>query len=474
MFPYLNSARFAQFGFSTSNPSTHAEAEQAGMILHRISTPEEIIYADGRTVETRKDLILTDSLFAAPRTTPSSFANQRQDYAYRNRVDNTSLKTLVKTYGAAMIGYYSNEKSGTNFNANTDAYYDASSWLANHEITIIGWNDNYPKENFLTQPSSNGAWLARNNWGRFDGSNGGYECISYEQLIGEGAVCVVKKRPENLSVYEYDSLGWCNTYTYRQKSIWGANVFQVRTTGEKLHSVSFYTPVANNQVDIYVYDIGTSQVIENPADGTLLASKTEVMPYPGYHTVELPATDLVKGHYFSVVIKYTNLNAGDDQIAGVPIEVAIKGYSGNVAVYDHESYISNSGDPDDWIDGTALTNDFAGGVPYHANVCIKAFTIAPNNDYVEEEPKSIWDRVPTDVNPVHMVINDPATTPTSRVTFTLAGAEPNTEVYVYLSEKTRTYEPVARIAGDMIDTQQAKGLAGPSEWVLLPESSLLT
>ena len=278
MFPYLSSARFAQFGFATSNLPTHAEAEQAGMIPHRVSTPEEIVYADGRTVHTRKDLILSDVLFAAPRTTPASFANQREDYAYRNRVDNTALKTLIKTYGAAMIGYYSKEKVGANLNAETSAYYDNTSWIANHEITIIGWDDNYPKENFLTQPSSNGAWLARNNWGRFDGSDGGYEWISYEQLIGEGAVCIVKKRPENLSVYEHDPLGWCNTYTYRAKSIWGANVFQARTTGEKLHSVSFYTPTSNTQVDIYIYDTGTHFVIETPRSGTLLASKTEVMP----------------------------------------------------------------------------------------------------------------------------------------------------------------------------------------------------
>ena len=337
---------------------------------------------------------------------------------------------------------------------------------------MIGWDDNYPKENFVTQPSSNGAWLARNNWGRFSGSDGGYEWISYEQLLGEGAVCVVKKRPENLKAYEYDALGWCNTYTYRAKSIWGANVFQAETTGEKLHSVSFYTPTSNTQVDIYIYDTGTHFVMETPRSGTLLASKTEVMPYPGYHTVELPDIELVKGHYFSAVIKYTNLNPEDDQIAGVPIEVAIKGYSGNAAVYDFESYISDSGDDDDWIDGTSLTNDFLGGVPYHANVCIKAFTIAPNNDYVEGEDtrgyKSIWGAVPEDVNPENIVINDPETTPSSRVTFAPAGTAANSTVEVYLADKTRTYEPVAKISEGMIDTQQAKGLSGPSEWTLLP------
>ncbi|MBQ7214687.1 MAG: hypothetical protein IJS39_01745 [Synergistaceae bacterium] len=98
-FPYLSSARFAQFGFSTSNPPTHAEAEQAGMIPHRGSTPEEIVYADGRAVAARRDLIVTDSLFASPRTTPASCANQREEYAYRNRVDNTAQKPSSRLTG---------------------------------------------------------------------------------------------------------------------------------------------------------------------------------------------------------------------------------------------------------------------------------------------------------------------------------------------------------------------------------------
>ena len=140
-------------------------------------------------------------------------------------------------------------------------------------------------------------------------------------------------------------------------------------------------------------------------------------------------------------------------------------------MYDFESYISDSGDDNDWIDGTSLTNDFAGGIPYHANACIKVFTIAPNNDYVEEEArgyKSIWGVVPEDVNPENIVINDPDSTPSSRVTFAPVGVAANSAVEVYLAEKTKTYEPVARITEDMIDTQNAKGLTGPTEWTLLP------
>ena len=467
-FPYLSSARFAEFGFTTSNPPTHEEAEQAGLIPLRTSTPELVDFADGRLINTRQDLILTDALFAAPRTTPSSFANQREDYAYNNRVDNTALKTLIKNYGAAMIGYYSNEKAGTNLNAATSAYYDSSSWIANHEITIIGWDDDYHKENFLTQPSSNGAWLARNNWGEFSGSDGGYEWISYEQLIGDGSVCIIKERPENLRVYEYDPLGWCNSYTYREKSIWGANVFQAKTSGEKLHSVSFYTPYANMQADIFIYNIGASFDGKNPRAGTLIASKTEIMPYAGYHTVELENSEIVKGNYFSAVIKYTNLNEGDSETAGVPVEVAVKGYSNNAAVYDRESYISDTGEPDSWDDGTEMVDDFHGGIPYHVNACIKVFTTAPNDDEItDSQAKTIMGFAINEIKPDSLTIKTPGSIPSSRAVITPAGVAANSAVSVYLAQKTR-YEPVANITESMIDTQHAKGLSGPTEWAVLP------
>ena len=87
----------------------------------------------------------------------------------------TAETNTTKTYGAAMICYYADEEPGKNLNTEHAAYFDNSKWMANHEIAVIGWDDNYPKENFIVQPSSNGAWLARNSWGNFTGSSDGYE-----------------------------------------------------------------------------------------------------------------------------------------------------------------------------------------------------------------------------------------------------------------------------------------------------------
>ena len=62
--------------------------------------------------------------------------------------------------------------------------------IGKHAVTIVGWDDNYPKENFIksnilcsdgtyTMPKNNGAYLAVNSWGTEWGNNG-YFWISYE------------------------------------------------------------------------------------------------------------------------------------------------------------------------------------------------------------------------------------------------------------------------------------------------------
>ena len=51
------------------------------------------------------------------------------------------------------------------YNSSTYAYYCLIAFSTNHEVCIVGWDDNYPKSNFKTQPSGDGAWLAKNSYG---------------------------------------------------------------------------------------------------------------------------------------------------------------------------------------------------------------------------------------------------------------------------------------------------------------------
>ena len=467
--PYLSRELFASKGFNANNPPTHFEAMNAGLIPLLGSTQDNIHFNENSVVP-RNDLMLSEALFATGRTAPSSFSNLREDYAYRNRVNNTALKTLIKNYGAAMAGYYSNEKQGINFNPEHSAYFDNTTWRANHQITIIGWDDNFSRENFIIKPSSDGAWLARNNWGNFSGSDGGYEWISYEQILQDGAVCILKDRPQNLKLYDHDPLGWCNSYTYNQKSIYGANVFKAERIDETLYGVSFYTTISNVKVDVSVYQLGGSFSGPDPTAGTLIASKSATYPYAGFHTLEMDGNVLEEGHYFSVVVKYTNMNDVENASIGFPVETAVKGYSNYAAAYDHESYFADE-DGQEWLDGTSMVNDFLGGVPYHVNACIKALTIAESSDVEYADwPERTINNIPVRVNNRLSWTQDTAgSTPAGSITLTpqeVSGGSP--DVHVYLATTSRVHSTAVNIIGGDDDSEYSKGLTGPSEMAYVP------
>ena len=53
--------------------------------------------------------------------------------------------------------------------------------MVNHAVTIVGWDDNYKKENFIDgpKPSRNGAWIVKNSYGTGFGDKG-YFYMAYD------------------------------------------------------------------------------------------------------------------------------------------------------------------------------------------------------------------------------------------------------------------------------------------------------
>ena len=99
------------------------------------------------------------------------------------KTEKEKLRKAVKTHIMENGAVYAVIKRPTDIN-----HYCTTACLADHAITIVGWDDNYKKENFITQdgkmPENDGAYIALNSWGEEWGDKG-YFYISYEDQTVE-------------------------------------------------------------------------------------------------------------------------------------------------------------------------------------------------------------------------------------------------------------------------------------------------
>ena len=267
------------------------------------------------------------------------------------------IKRRIMENGSVVANYYNNN-SAYNKTANGTAFYSSSKTNEGHAIQIIGWDDNYSRSNFSTNPGIDGAWLIKNSWGNSWNSNnvGDKGCfwMSYKQELTEGAAFIVEEADPNMQVYDYDYLGWTRVSSYSGSSIHFGNVFKA-TRDESLTEVGFYTTNNNIEYDINVYKGMTSTTGATPISGSSLSSMSGNIPYAGYHTVKLDTpVELSSGEYFSVIVTFKNYNKA-------PVEMKVSGYASNVKIEDG-SYFSSNGTT--WQTGKSQNN----------NACVKAFT----------------------------------------------------------------------------------------------------
>ena len=86
-----------------------------------------------------------------------------------------AVKRAVYLYGGVQTSLYLPSENRV---SDEDVCYKGSE-EPNHDAVIIGWDDNYPKEKFASNPESDGAFLCVNSWGENFG-DGGFFHVSYE------------------------------------------------------------------------------------------------------------------------------------------------------------------------------------------------------------------------------------------------------------------------------------------------------
>lgn len=99
-------------------------------------------------------------------------------------------KRAIMENGAIAAGYYADVAIPEDQTQETE-FFSVKNWCqyvnrptaGNHVVTIVGWDDTYPKGNFPTEPEGNGAWIVKNSWGSKDGDAGS---LSHWGIDGTG------------------------------------------------------------------------------------------------------------------------------------------------------------------------------------------------------------------------------------------------------------------------------------------------
>lgn len=305
-------------------------------------------------------------------------------------------------------------KDGIYINLDTWAHY---TWMENavpnHAVTIIGWDDDYPKENFLKDhmPPENGAWLVKNSWGsgeeQFPNSgnrhwgievdavdeNGktildeegnpvrvgsGYFWLSYyDKSIHSPESFTFEDTAEEEHIYQHDYLPASDiqaSQSHTESKM--ANIF-TSSHSEVIKEISFITAEKDTSIDYAVYLLNDH--FETPEDGYLLAQGTEFFEFGGFHRI-VTDHDLIlqKGQKYAVIL--TLLSSDGYYYTNTPIGLTLKGMMNqNAVINEKESFLCLEGE---WIDYKEAVKDeeadrsydaFGGKISYD-NFPIKVIT----------------------------------------------------------------------------------------------------
>jgi len=356
------------------------------------------------------------------------------------------IKQAMIKYGALMISYNADQSMpGDGRNSDYMNYehfcqFDDSIELSmNHMVTMVGWDDSYPRENFQTGkgklPEHNGAFLIKNSWGNYDtslekygnkfteaynvfsgspegqllmsafnygipdanGHGSGYAWVSYEDhsILNITAIDADDAMDgfQYDHIYQYDyakpvsfvpiSLPTDNSETLV------ANIF-TSERDETLAAVSVYAPENNASAEIEVYRI-TDDNMQDPTGGELIAFTAADFACRGFYTVDLPEpAELKKGDRFAVVENIQTEKDGK-KVSWLNLEQTIRsdlqtvdnineGHSSVVANSGETLVYVNNGTKSVWADVKELDNTQAAKVLGFGNAYIKAYTITSEKE----------------------------------------------------------------------------------------------
>lgn len=274
--------------------------------------------------------------------------------------DFEKIKEAVFQYGGVQTSIYSalgSNQGSKYYNDDSNSYCYIGTEKSNHDVLIIGWDDNYSRANFNLEVEGDGAFICQNSWGSTFGQDGVFYISYYDVNVGtHNLVYTGIEGTDNYdNIYQTDLCGWVGQLGYGSDSIYGANVYTAGAN-EVLRAAGFYAVGRATEYELYV--VRKFEDEGSFVNRTLVAQGQ--LGNPGYYTIDFEQQISVDAGEQYAVVLYLKTPGTDKPLA---IEYVADEFTSTVDITDGKGYISASGSRWESVEETQ-----------DSNICLKVYS----------------------------------------------------------------------------------------------------